>query len=153
LYGELQLWDFAEGKKLKTWRAPSRSGNVGGLVFSPVGKYLVLAQRGTESSPAVWEIATGRRLQASRAPECFFQGVGFQKGRVIAVGLRSQSLVAGDVLSGRRFARDGGHAAPVAGALARDGRISTASNDGRVITWDLSGKQLETLPEPSDRRG
>src|SRR5262249_469424 len=42
---------------------------------------------------------------------------------------------------------------PIAGVLARDGRIYTAGTDGRVITWDQSGKQPETLNEPSDRRG
>lgn len=143
----MQTWDFAQGKRLRTWRAPIRQGSMGGLTFSPDGKTLVMAVRGGEGAPAVWDVEDGRRLQAARAPECAFQGVGFRDGRVVAVGLRSQALVVWDVMSGTRFDRDG-PSAPVTGLLSLGGRIFTAGGDGRVVVWDERGRQLDALAAP-----
>ena len=147
--GELSLWDLVSGKRLKSWRGPAQAGS---LSYSPDGQLLALWSR-PDATFAVWDVTTGRRLRAATAPPCAVRGIGFRSGRVIALGVRSQSQVVWDVLSGKRYDSDAGQSAPVHAIGFHDRQLRTASSDGRVLTWQRNGKLVGAVPAPRDQSG
>src|SRR5262249_14762677 len=76
-------------------------------------------------------------------------------GRIVACGIRDQTVVVWELLSGKRLSILEGHHAAV-GALcfpAIGKGLYTAGADRRIIEWDLSGKQVRVLPDlPLARR-
>jgi WD40 repeat protein len=110
---------------------------------------LVFGTRGGEG-PMVWDLAAGRRLSPPRGPECRFQGVAFPpaaKRRIIAFGVQGQSLVVWDLLGGKRISSDSGHCSTISALTFRaDGRgLFTTAADGRLIEWDLAGREVRRL--------
>jgi WD40 repeat protein len=146
--GAVQLWGVASGKRLRNWRGAGRVPRDCVLAFSPDGKALVLGVRGGDA-PLVWDLASGRRLRLPRSPECQFQGVGFPgPGRIVAIGVQFQAVVAWDLLTGKRLDSDAGHNSAIAALAFRPDsrRLWTTGQDGSVIEWDPRGREVRRLP-------
>jgi WD40 repeat protein len=151
--GSVQLWDVAAGKRLRSWQGPAQRGGRGEgyLLFSSNGKRLLLGERGTEAAPAAWDLGSGRRLRVARAPQCLFQGAAFPaNGRIIAFGLRAQTVVLWDLLTGKQLGDSEGHTSAVTAlTFRRDGRhLFSVAADQRVLEWDRAGKVVRYLPQP-----
>jgi WD40 repeat protein len=149
LTGTVQLWDIAAGKRLKSWRA-TQTGQGGYLAFSPDGKTLVVGNRSSESAPSAWDVASGRRLRQADSPRCRLLGVGFPgKGQVLAWGIRFETLIVWDLITGKQFTQTDSHLAPVNALVFRgEDRIRTAGGDQRVLEWGPTGKLVRQIPQP-----
>jgi WD40 repeat protein len=151
LTGAVQLHDIAAGKRLKSWRATKTGENVY-LDFSPDGKTLIVGNR-SDTPPSAWDVASGRRLRQADSPPCRFLGVGFPgKGQVLAWGIRFETLIVWDLITGKQFTPTDSHLAPV-DALVFHGeeRIRTAGSDQRILEWDPTGKLVRQIAQPHVR--
>lgn len=132
----VRIWKTSGGQPLTTLSDFDAEPHF--AAFSPNGKYL-LTLAGTKA--AVWEAATGKRLQLFAGHEGPIQAAAFDKaGQYILTGSADKTAVVWDIASGRMVSLYRGHSGPVhLVAFAPNGqRIATSSADGTSRVWPLN---------------
>lgn len=156
--GSLLVWDADSGELLKTWIG--HAGKIAALSFSPDGE--LLASADTVGVVRLWKVASGKRLRAFETDEpvtalafspdgsTLATGGGgrfdsFFSKRILAAGLRSQSLVTlWDVESGKRAKRLEHHSRGITSlSFSPTGEtLASAGGDMSVALWEVSSGDL-----------
>jgi WD40 repeat protein/tRNA A-37 threonylcarbamoyl transferase component Bud32 len=150
--GTLRIWDVADGRLLRLFRAPPDAGSP--LVVSPDGRSV--AARGADASPGprVWDLATGKLQFTLNAHHGNAHAVAFSPAgdRIVTVSRFPQTeLFLWDAATGKRLAVLRGHQNQVNHfAFSPDGtRLVSASVDRTARVWDISptpaGRETEAL--------
>jgi WD40 repeat protein len=141
------LWDPLTGKELRALRPPTPEARYSLVAFSPDGKYLVAADRGRQSGPAIdlWDVATWKRVRTFDPPSVW--GLAFSPdGRLLAVATRHGVSVCATA-TGKEVRRLDVARTRYWVSFSPDGKQLAASgvNDTRV--WEVaSAKELLRLP-------
>ena len=128
-----RIWDPLTGKELMVFKAP---GSVGGVAFSPDGKYLVGACN--DGSVPLWEVASGKELRRFSGNPGGVYSVAFSPdGKFVLSGGVDKTARLWDVQTGQEVRRFTGHTDAVRNvAFSPDGKsILTASQDGTARLW------------------
>ncbi|MBY0526209.1 MAG: sigma-70 family RNA polymerase sigma factor [Gemmataceae bacterium] len=154
LQGEIQLFDVAEGKELRSWK--ERQASIDGLAFSPNGKYL--ASGGCflngDNKIRVWDAATGKLVRHIVGHEGGIMCCAFSPdSKTLASGGQREGRVhVWDVETGKHVHKcDGAPAGPLAMVRFQDAQTLVAgSYDGTIRTWDVAtGKQRHRFKGPA----
>jgi WD40 repeat protein len=135
----IHLWAPASGARRRAVRA---SGTIQRVRYSPDGRLLIaVTERGRMD---VWNARTGQRQPMRPGPNCFPNLLAFPApGRIVACGRAGQQLVLWDAVTGKVLRSGSGHRGAVSSVrFAGPRRLLTASMDGEIITWDLSGREV-----------
>lgn len=123
-------------KTLRTLRAGT---HVSAAQYSPDGKYF--AAVGFRRAD-LWEVKTWKRLPTRPLPDTDLSLIAFPApGQLLLASALGRELNVTDARSGKTTRSPGGHGGAVT-ALCFDGsELRTAGGDGKVTTWDASGRQ------------
>jgi hypothetical protein len=126
---------------------PGHKDSVGGVAFSPDGKFLAAA--GFDRSVVLWDVDNRKLLARLEGHRAEVRGVAFSPdGKRLASASFDKTVILWDVGSRKPLATLEGHKDAVWGvAFSPDGRrLASASGDRTVILWDADSHQpLATL--------
>ena len=148
----VRVWSLADGKLLRTIRAPSGPGEIGkfravavrpGGALVAAGGWTQLTASAPEESIYLFETETGKMAARITGPPSTVHGLAFSPdGRYLAVGFYSSGL---RVYDGQRewseVFRDTDYGDLIYGiTFSGDGRLAAASYDGKVRLYDRAFK-------------
>lgn len=132
----VRFWDTATGEVVRIITA---TGGAGSVAFSPDGRLLA----GGDGDVRIWEVATGRQLQAIAAHGYTVHQLAFSPSGAILVAADTLHLYAWDVETGREVWRSGDPPYTLYSlALAPDGTVlAVGQADGTIWLWDTGSWQ------------
>jgi WD40 repeat protein len=142
---EVELWDAATGKPLRTVEHPKNDG-IAAVAFAPDGKTLASA---TMDRLFLWEVATGKEQARMEAKVGYTRGLAFTPdGKTLVSASYDTRAHVWDVEK-RALRRSLGRPLATAGsclALSPDGRTAAVGTHySKIHFWDVaSGKELFT---------
>jgi WD40 repeat protein/serine/threonine protein kinase len=141
------LWDFASGRKLRTFNGPPAI--ILSIAVTPDGQRVVIGFW-NDRTTRLWDITNGRQLLKRQEPTGYVTSVAVTPdGRRVVTGRGNGMVTVWDSTTGREILSLKGHTHLVwSVAVTPDGqRIVTGSTDGTARLWDaVSGRELLTLP-------
>jgi len=151
--GRIILWDMTEHKEVR--RLTGQLKQIGGLAFSPDGKYLVSGGGRDDGSIRLWEVATGKKVRQTAAHSHWTVAFTFSPdGKTLASGSTDGTVGVWEVATGKDLRPSTqGHLAAVNGlALSPDGRIlASGSWDRTIRLWNpLTGEEIRKLVGHTD---
>lgn len=141
---QIKLSDVESGKALRA--LVGSPGQIRGLAFSPDGRLVATAEN-------IWEVASGRKVQALLDHESY-SGVAISPdGRWLVSGGLDKTPVVREMATGKEVHALVGHKSwdqAVKVAFDPNGKsVATGGRDNTVRLWDLeSGRELRTLKLP-----
>jgi len=141
VHGTLRQWDLATQEEIEPF--PGHTWAVGGLAFSPDGKYL--ATGGWDQAIRLWDVATAK--QVGRLLDCLspIELLLFSPdGNSLFSGSPDGIVRLWDVATGRITHEFKNKAGTPRLALSRDGTLLSSANPGmesRIIVWEVKSKK------------
>ena len=128
------------------------TGEVGGVEFSPDGKFLLMAV--TDQTARLWDVATGQEVQVFSGHTGSVDSVAFSPdGKTIVTnGSSDKTARLWDVASGQTLQIFTGHTdLVIRAAYSPDGKyVLTASVDGTARLWDAAtGDEVHVFEHPN----
>jgi WD40 repeat protein/serine/threonine protein kinase len=152
LYGEVKLWDVANGREVKTLRLRDeslvfhkRGYIVRSIAFSPDGA--LLASVYDFGLVKLWDVKSGRTIKTLPRQVNINSVVFSPDGALLASGLVDGRVKLWDVVNGYEECTLSGHTRAVRTAtFSPDGTLlATGSDDGIVRLWDLSSRKTGVM--------
>ena len=135
----IQVMDLRAGREL--WNAPTQSGIIMALAFSPDGKILASAEGFNESDIRLWDVVTGKEIGRLEGHGAWVNSLVFwPDGKTLASSSADQTIRVWDVASRTCLEVLRGHQFGVWRlALLPDGKtLVSGCKDGTVCLWDTS---------------
>jgi tetratricopeptide (TPR) repeat protein len=157
-YGQITLWDYANGQKFRTIDVDSfpfgdlddskelgkkllKIASIHSLAFSPDGE--ILASPGKDHTIQLWNPVTGQQLRALAGHTQDVDSLAFSPdGHVLASGSTDQTVRLWDPLTGRQLRSLRGHAA----AFSPDGQALASVSQKAIQLWNpATGHYMASL--------
>lgn len=148
--GGLMQWDLVDAQEMQ--RLPGHADAVWDVAFSPDGSRALSASGAAspnvqvqDASLRLWDLASGRQLQAAALPVDVIMQVALSPDGRTALAAATDGLIhIWDVVTWQEVGRLEGHAGPpTAIEFTPDGqRALSASVDGTLILWDVPSRQI-----------
>jgi len=149
--GEVILWDFANGRKLRTLEP--KTDRIWAISFAPDFKTLVSG--GEDGMIRLWDVGSGRELRRLQTHSKEVMSVAFREdGKLLASGSRDGEVKLWEFPSGKEVRTFKGHTDAVTKVLFHpDGKsLATASYDRTVPTLGSERGSLVVAPLAVARR-
>jgi WD40 repeat protein len=163
--GQLRLWHVRTGKAVLTFQVCQTGGppdfepteHFDGCAFTADGRWLATSHNlwNQGCSLRIWEIATGKLVQAVRLPGSAYYLAFAPDSRTVAASITKKRGQHGgacfwDAVSGRQLGQVEGHDGEVTSmAFAPDGRgFLTGGSDSTVLVWDVAAMLPAQLAAP-----
>jgi WD40 repeat protein len=143
----IKLWDAASGRELRALGGHSKI--VFSVAFSPDG--LTLASGSSDNTIKLWDVTTGIARQTLAGHSEVVYSVAFSPdGRTVASASFDKTIKLWDVADGRELRTLNGHTSWINSvAFSPDGRTLATGGEGNVKLWDMAGRELRTIADPS----
>jgi WD40 repeat protein len=147
----VKLWDFAEGKELRT--LSGHTGPVYGVAFAPDGN--TLASCSEDKTIRFWDPAAGKEVKSLGSHGGTVYSVAFATdGKLLASAGADGLVKVWDVPGQKELKALKGHEGAVSAVLFTPAGLASAGFDRTLRLWDVDeGKEKEKLGLPDDPYG